>query len=179
MSAIKPKTTFELIYCSVRESWARCVGGLTQVADRFAEAGRQALAHFEQRISRSHQHSSDGDRTHHELPHRIRHGRPVIRRICREILFDLRPKKINEQRNHQSPGQHAARELDGGQSKPDDVSDAQIGGTYARRRKGTRPARRHDILASGKTEPNLAASQTPDRKVKSLPAANRPKLPRM
>src|SRR5260370_36745074 len=97
--------------------------------------------------------------------------------ICGKILFDVRAKEKNEQRDHQSPSEHAARELDGGESKPDDVTDSQICGAYAGRGEGTYAAGCHHILASSKANPDLAASQISHAQMKILASGEQPAAP--
>src|SRR5882762_6813301 len=80
----------------------------------------------------------------------------------------MRAEEKNEQRHHQSPRKHAARELDGRESEPDDVADAQIGGAHTGGGKGAHAAGTDDILASGKTKPDLTTSQISYGKLKIL-----------
>src|SRR5260370_38702896 len=88
--------------------------------------------------------------------------------ICREILSDLRPEEINEQRYHQSPSEYAASELHGCEPKSDDVTDSQISGTYTRCGESNNAACCHNILASGSSKPDPARSKPPHDKVKNL-----------
>ncbi len=148
MTAINPKTAFELIYCSVRDSLARSIRRLAQIGERLAKALGQASAHLEQGISCAHQHTADSNWTHDESPYRYSHRCPIIARIGWKVMAQLWSHEKNKQRNEQSPGQYATGKLNRCQPQSDDVPHAEVGRAHAGCGERAGPASGHDIRGS-------------------------------
>ena len=96
------------------------------------ETGAKVFAHPEEGISGAYEHSPNGDGTDDVAPD----GGCLIGPTCvggagRQEAMELWSEKEHEERDHESPGEHAAGELDGSQAQPDDVTDAEIGGADA------------------------------------------------
>ena len=140
-------------------------GGLTQVGEGLAESGGEAGAHFEERVGSSDEHAADGDGTHNVAPDSVRHVGPIFHAVGWHVCPELRSEKKNEQRHHESPGDHAAGELDRGQSNADDVADAEIGGADAGRGKNRSSTGGHNVGAARSAEPNLAVAEASDADV--------------
>ena len=101
----------------------------------------------------------------------------MIRRIRREVLLELRAEKKDEQRNHQSPRQHAARKLKCCQSQPDDVSHTQICRAHAGSREHAGSSRSHQVGASRRAQANLAVAESANQRVKILIRGKQTKSP--
>ena len=131
------------------------------------KSGRETRAHLEKRVRGADEHASDRDGPHNVSPDRVRHRRPVVGSIGWNVLPELRAEKKNEQRNHQSPGDHAAGKLNGGQAHADDVAHAEIRRADAGRGEHACAARGNDVCAARRSKPDLAVAETADADVKS------------
>src|SRR5262249_39989536 len=87
-------------------------------------------------ICSSHQHPADRNRAHDVAPNWDHHADPVLTRGAagRKERLELRSEQEDQERDHESPRKDTTRKVKRRQLRPDDVADAEIGGTYARGR---------------------------------------------
>ena len=85
-------------------------------------------------------------------------------------------QEINHQGDQQTPGQHAAGELNRSQAESDDVAHSEIGGAYAGSREYAGPAGGHNLGAAQGSKANLAVAQISDGKGKIPIGGKQPKF---
>ena len=80
-------------------------------------------------------------------------------RTSGKIIAQFGPHEKNEKRHDQSPGQHAAGELNRGKADADDVANAQIRRTHIGRRERARATGSKYVGIRRGAKPHLTSSQ--------------------
>jgi hypothetical protein len=129
------------------------------------KAQKQVLAHAEQSVARTDHHAADSDGPYDVAPNgggEIEPSGIGCVGVGRQVIPQLRAKEVDEQRNQEAPGDHAAGKVQRCEFGPDNVSYAEKRGTYGRGGDGRYATGGQHLRGSSAAQREPAAIQLAD-----------------